>query len=182
MHAERLPVPNVKCENRAPATHPFTYLNVKPQVCLCPVRVQNEKGRSKNSERCCVGYADSQALENGVSMVGMPSGGGRFPQLSGLRLVYDPALPAGSRVKSAVVSALNQQAAVHCSGHTRRVSLPHPRWLHRALCVGGKGQGACVVCQLFSSCSCPCGVPLPCTVAENRFKVTSAMQHQVPRQ
>ena len=36
-------------------------------------------------------------LENGVSQVG----GGRFVQLSGLRIQYDKALPAGSRITGA---------------------------------------------------------------------------------
>ena len=36
------------------------------------------------------------ALENGVSRV--EDGAGRFPQVAGVRLVYDPAAPAGSRV------------------------------------------------------------------------------------
>lgn len=37
------------------------------------------------------------ALENGVSQV--ESGSGRFPQVAGLRLVYDPLAPVGSRVR-----------------------------------------------------------------------------------
>ena len=36
------------------------------------------------------------ALENGVSRV--EDGAGRFPQIAGVRLVYDPVAPAGSRV------------------------------------------------------------------------------------
>ena len=38
------------------------------------------------------------ALENGVSQV--EDGAGRFPQLSGAAMVYDPSAPAGSRVVS----------------------------------------------------------------------------------
>jgi 2',3'-cyclic-nucleotide 2'-phosphodiesterase (5'-nucleotidase family) len=41
-------------------------------------------------------------LENGVSQ--MPSANGRFPQVSGLCFTYDIALPAGSRVLSAVMA------------------------------------------------------------------------------
>jgi 5'-nucleotidase/UDP-sugar diphosphatase len=41
------------------------------------------------------------ALENGVSQ--MESGGGRFPQVSGLRYTIDPAKPAGSRIVSVEV-------------------------------------------------------------------------------
>ena len=42
-----------------------------------------------------------EALENGVSRV--EDGAGRFPQVAGVRLVYDPAAPAGSRVVEADV-------------------------------------------------------------------------------
>ena len=41
------------------------------------------------------------ALENGVSQV--ENGAGRFPQVSGLSLVYDPSAPAGSRVVDVTV-------------------------------------------------------------------------------
>ena len=41
------------------------------------------------------------ALENGVSRV--EDGAGRFPQVAGLTLVYDPAAPAGSRVAEVTV-------------------------------------------------------------------------------
>ena len=41
------------------------------------------------------------ALENGVSRI--EDKAGRFPQVSGLRFVYDPAAAAGSRVKSVTV-------------------------------------------------------------------------------
>ena len=41
------------------------------------------------------------ALENGVSRV--EDGAGRFPQVAGLTLVYDPAAPAGSRVVEVAV-------------------------------------------------------------------------------
>jgi 2',3'-cyclic-nucleotide 2'-phosphodiesterase (5'-nucleotidase family) len=44
-------------------------------------------------------------LENGVSR--MPSVDGRFPQVSGLCFTYDIALPAGSRVTSAVLANPN---------------------------------------------------------------------------
>ena len=44
-----------------------------------------------------LGGADLRAaLENGVSRV--EDGAGRFPQVAGVRFVYDPAAPAGSRV------------------------------------------------------------------------------------
>jgi len=43
-----------------------------------------------------------QMLENGVSQ--MPNVAGRFPQVSGLCFTYDVALPAGSRVTSAVIA------------------------------------------------------------------------------
>ena len=36
------------------------------------------------------------AMENGVSRV--EDGAGRFPQISGMTMVYDPTAPAGSRV------------------------------------------------------------------------------------
>ena len=39
-----------------------------------------------------------EALENGVSQV--EEGAGRFPQISGMRFVWDPAQPAGSRIVS----------------------------------------------------------------------------------
>jgi 5'-nucleotidase / UDP-sugar diphosphatase len=39
-----------------------------------------------------------ETLENGVSKI--EDGGGRFPQISGMRFVYDPSLQAGSRVVS----------------------------------------------------------------------------------
>lgn len=43
------------------------------------------------------------ALENGVSAVGTTSGTGRFPQISGMRFTFNPALPPRSRVLSAEV-------------------------------------------------------------------------------
>jgi 2',3'-cyclic-nucleotide 2'-phosphodiesterase (5'-nucleotidase family)/predicted AlkP superfamily phosphohydrolase/phosphomutase len=48
-------------------------------------------------------------LENGVSQ--MPAANGRFPQVSGLCFTYDIALPAGSRVTSAVTA----DAAGNCT-------------------------------------------------------------------
>lgn len=42
-----------------------------------------------------------KALENGVSQV--ENSGGRFPQISGLKVVYDPKKPAGERIVSAAV-------------------------------------------------------------------------------
>ena len=48
-------------------------------------------------------------LENGVSR--MPAADGRFPQVSGLCFTYDIALPAGSRVTSAVIA----DAAGNCT-------------------------------------------------------------------
>ncbi len=42
------------------------------------------------------------ALENGFSQV--EDGAGRFPQVSGLQVVYDPKAPAGSRVASVMVN------------------------------------------------------------------------------
>jgi 5'-nucleotidase/UDP-sugar diphosphatase len=42
------------------------------------------------------------ALENGVSQV--EEGAGRFPQISGATLVYDPTAPAGSRVASVTIA------------------------------------------------------------------------------
>jgi 2',3'-cyclic-nucleotide 2'-phosphodiesterase (5'-nucleotidase family)/predicted AlkP superfamily phosphohydrolase/phosphomutase len=50
-----------------------------------------------------------QALENGVSL--MPAANGRFPQVSGLCFTYDIALPAGSRV----LSAVRADAAGNCT-------------------------------------------------------------------
>jgi len=41
------------------------------------------------------------ALENGVSQV--EKGAGRFPQVSGLDMVYDPTAPAGSRITSVMI-------------------------------------------------------------------------------
>ncbi len=41
------------------------------------------------------------ALENGVSQV--EDGSGRFPQISGMTMVYDPSAPAGSRITSLMV-------------------------------------------------------------------------------
>ena len=41
------------------------------------------------------------ALENGVSQV--EEGGGRFPQVAGLKYTFDPAAPAGSRVSDVLV-------------------------------------------------------------------------------
>ncbi|MBD3677266.1 MAG: 5'-nucleotidase C-terminal domain-containing protein [Rhodobacteraceae bacterium] len=41
------------------------------------------------------------ALENGVSQV--EEGGGRFPQVAGLKFAFDPAAPAGSRVSEVMV-------------------------------------------------------------------------------
>jgi 2',3'-cyclic-nucleotide 2'-phosphodiesterase (5'-nucleotidase family) len=49
-------------------------------------------------------------LENGVSS--MPAANGRFPQVSGLCFTYDVALPAGSRV----LSAVRQAADGKCTG------------------------------------------------------------------
>ncbi len=43
------------------------------------------------------------ALENGVSRFGTTSGTGRFPQISGMRFTFNPALPINSRVISAEV-------------------------------------------------------------------------------
>jgi 2',3'-cyclic-nucleotide 2'-phosphodiesterase (5'-nucleotidase family)/predicted AlkP superfamily phosphohydrolase/phosphomutase len=48
-------------------------------------------------------------LENGVSQ--MPAANGRFPQVSGLCFTYDIALPAGSRV----ISAVRADAAGNCT-------------------------------------------------------------------
>ena len=42
------------------------------------------------------------AMENGVSQV--EKGAGRFPQISGMTMVYDPSAPAGSRVVSIKVN------------------------------------------------------------------------------
>ena len=42
------------------------------------------------------------ALENGVSQV--ENGAGRFPQVSGIELVYDPTAPAGSRIASVKIN------------------------------------------------------------------------------
>jgi 2',3'-cyclic-nucleotide 2'-phosphodiesterase (5'-nucleotidase family) len=44
-----------------------------------------------------------EALENGVSQV--EEGGGRFPQVSGLGFVYNPAAPVGARVREVFVGA-----------------------------------------------------------------------------
>jgi 2',3'-cyclic-nucleotide 2'-phosphodiesterase (5'-nucleotidase family) len=44
------------------------------------------------------------ALENGFTAIGSPSQGGRFPQIGGLTVEYDPSLPAGKRVVSATLS------------------------------------------------------------------------------
>jgi len=41
------------------------------------------------------------ALENGVSQV--ETTGGRFPQVSGMRISYDPTAPAGSRIQEVIV-------------------------------------------------------------------------------
>lgn len=43
------------------------------------------------------------ALENGVSQV--ETGGGRFPQISGMTFSYDPRLPAGERVKEVLIGS-----------------------------------------------------------------------------
>ena len=56
------------------------------------------------------------ALENGVSRV--EDRAGRFPQVAGLRLAYDPGAPAGSRV-------VEVEWAERPS--TRRSSTPSPR-------------------------------------------------------
>jgi 5'-nucleotidase len=44
-----------------------------------------------------------KALENGLSQV--EDGAGRFPQVAGLRFVWDPAKPAGERVVTVEVGA-----------------------------------------------------------------------------
>jgi 2',3'-cyclic-nucleotide 2'-phosphodiesterase (5'-nucleotidase family) len=44
-----------------------------------------------------------EALENGVSQV--EDGAGRFPQVSGLTVVYDPSQPKGKRIQSVMVGA-----------------------------------------------------------------------------
>jgi len=49
------------------------------------------------------------ALENGVSRV--EDRAGRFPQIAGMRLVYDPAAPAGSRVVEVEVGGAPLEAA-----------------------------------------------------------------------
>jgi 5'-nucleotidase/UDP-sugar diphosphatase len=41
------------------------------------------------------------ALENGFSQV--ESGGGRFPQISGMRVTYDPSAEPGQRVRDIVI-------------------------------------------------------------------------------
>jgi 5'-nucleotidase / UDP-sugar diphosphatase len=48
------------------------------------------------------GKAIRDALENGFSQIGHPSG--RFPQVSGLVIVADPAAPLGARVKTVTVN------------------------------------------------------------------------------
>jgi len=50
------------------------------------------------------------ALENGVSEV--EKGAGRFPQVSGLRFVYDPSAPAGARIAEVMIGGkpLNKDA------------------------------------------------------------------------
>lgn len=53
------------------------------------------------------------ALENGVSQV--ESGGGRFPQVAGLRFAFDPAAPVGSRVSDVEVQAAGGWAPIDMS-------------------------------------------------------------------
>jgi 5'-nucleotidase len=47
------------------------------------------------------GGALREALENGLSLVGQNAG--RFPQVAGLRFTFDPAAPAGQRVREVQV-------------------------------------------------------------------------------
>jgi 5'-nucleotidase len=47
------------------------------------------------------GGALRQALENGISLVGQNAG--RFPQVAGMRFAFDPAAPAGQRVRDVQV-------------------------------------------------------------------------------
>jgi len=51
------------------------------------------------------------ALENGVGQI--ESGAGRFPQVSGLRFIFDPKRPAGSRLVSVVVGGRPLDPAAH---------------------------------------------------------------------
>jgi 5'-nucleotidase len=45
-----------------------------------------------------------EALEHGVSRVGLSKGDGRFPQISGMRFTYDAKKPLGSRIVEATVN------------------------------------------------------------------------------
>ncbi|MFO1352149.1 MAG: 5'-nucleotidase C-terminal domain-containing protein [Gammaproteobacteria bacterium] len=47
------------------------------------------------------------ALENGVSRYGGDAGSGRFPQVSGMRLRFDPGAPAGARITSIDIASAN---------------------------------------------------------------------------
>ena len=50
------------------------------------------------------------ALENGLSQI--EDGGGRFPQVAGMKLVYDPAAQPGARVVSVMVNMPGGWAAL----------------------------------------------------------------------
>ena len=73
-----------------------------------------------------------EALENGVSEV--ENKAGRFPQVAGLTMVYDPAAPAGSRVVEVMVGGAaldtNRRYLVPTNDHIpaggERDAPPHP--------------------------------------------------------
>ncbi|KAJ2760797.1 hypothetical protein H4S06_001546 [Coemansia sp. BCRC 34490] len=100
-----------------------------------------------------------RALENGVSK--WPAQEGRFPQVSGIRFVFDPSREPGDRVTSIVLTASAKAAAGHAredrkkspagsNNSTTQLSPSHPRGrsiasMHRAAvenAIGASGDTA----------------------------------------
>ena len=54
----------------------------------------------------CLGKDVVKALENGVSQY--PKLEGRFPQLAGIKFVFDPSKPSGKRVEAGLVKVQDQ--------------------------------------------------------------------------
>lgn len=72
-----------------------------------------------------------QALEHGVSQVEL--GEGRFPQVSGLRFIYDPKAPAGDRVISVtIVDQSGQEKPIDLTATYRVVA-------NNFMSIGGDG-------------------------------------------
>ena len=103
-----------------------------------------------------------QALENGVSQV--EEGAGRFPQISGMRFVYDPSRPAGERVVSVTVGGAPLD-------ENRRYSLATNDYI----AAGGDGYGVLADAQPLIDAS---GAVLMATTVMNHIAAQGSVAPQ----